>query len=72
MNPPCARCFAACWINGKWTVEEAANGLVALEKITQCQPTLNHSRSKMPVMDGFQMIAELRKHDDWRKIPWWS
>ena len=23
----------------------------------------------MPVMDGFEMIAELRKHEDWRKIP---
>ena len=24
---------------------------------------------KMPVMDGFEMIAELHKHEDWRKIP---
>jgi len=55
--------------NGTWKVEEAANGLVALEKITQCPPTLIILDLKMPVMDGFQMIAELRKHDDWRKIP---
>jgi CheY-like chemotaxis protein len=23
----------------------------------------------MPVMNGFEMIAELHKHEDWRKIP---
>lgn len=55
--------------NGTWTVEEAANGLEALEKITLCQPDLIILDLKMPVMDGFQMIAELRKHEDWRKIP---
>jgi CheY-like chemotaxis protein len=55
--------------NGEWTVEEAANGLAALEKISQCQPALIILDLKMPVMDGFQMIAELRKHEDWRKIP---
>jgi signal transduction histidine kinase/CheY-like chemotaxis protein len=55
--------------NGKWKVDEAANGLAALEKITQCRPSLIILDLKMPVMDGFQMIAELRKHEDWRKIP---
>ncbi len=52
-----------------WTVAEAENGLAALESIARCQPSLIILDLKMPVMDGFQMIAELHKHEDWRKIP---
>jgi len=55
--------------NKDWTVAEAENGLVALERITQCPPSLILLDLRMPVMDGFEMIAELRKHEDWRKIP---
>jgi signal transduction histidine kinase/CheY-like chemotaxis protein len=55
--------------NGSWTVLEAENGLSALESITHCRPALIILDLRMPVMDGFQMIAELRKHEDWRKIP---
>jgi CheY-like chemotaxis protein len=53
----------------EWTVAEAENGLAALESITHCQPALIILDLKMPVMDGFEMIAELHKHEDWRKIP---
>jgi CheY-like chemotaxis protein len=53
----------------EWTITQADNGLTALESITHCQPSLIVLDLKMPVMDGFQMIAELNKHDDWRKIP---
>jgi signal transduction histidine kinase/CheY-like chemotaxis protein len=52
-----------------WTVTQAENGLTALESITHCQPSLIVLDLKMPVMDGFEMVAELNKHDDWRKIP---
>ena len=55
--------------NKEWSVAKAENGLAALESITRCQPSLIILDLKMPVMDGFQMIAELRKHEDWRKIP---
>jgi signal transduction histidine kinase/CheY-like chemotaxis protein len=55
--------------NKEWSVAEAENGLAALESITHCQPSLIILDLKMPVMDGFQMIAELHKHEDWRKIP---
>jgi CheY-like chemotaxis protein len=55
--------------NKDWTVSEAENGLAALESIARCQPSLIILDLKMPVMDGFQMIAELHKHEDWRKIP---
>ncbi len=53
----------------KWTVAQAENGLTALENITHCQPSLIVLDLRMPVMDGFEMVAELNKHDDWRKIP---
>ena len=53
----------------KWTVTQAENGLTALESITHCQPSLIVLDLRMPVMDGFEMVAELNKHDDWRKIP---
>ncbi len=55
--------------NKDWTVAEAENGLAALESITRRQPSMIVLDLKMPVMDGFEMIAELHKHEDWRKIP---
>jgi CheY-like chemotaxis protein len=55
--------------NKDWTVAEAENGLAALESITRNQPSMIVLDLKMPVMDGFEMIAELHKHEDWRKIP---
>jgi CheY-like chemotaxis protein len=55
--------------NKDWTVAEAENGLAALESITRHQPSMIVLDLKMPVMDGFEMIAELHKHEDWRKIP---
>jgi CheY-like chemotaxis protein len=55
--------------DGPWTVSAAENGLSALERITHWRPSFIILDLKMPVMDGFEMIAELRKHEDWRKIP---
>jgi signal transduction histidine kinase/CheY-like chemotaxis protein len=52
-----------------WMVEQAENGLAALESVARDQPSLIILDLRMPVMDGFQMIAELQKHEDWRKIP---
>jgi len=51
------------------TVAEAENGLAALESIARQMPSLIILDLKMPVMDGFQMIAELHQREDWRKIP---
>src|SRR6185295_14307437 len=55
--------------NKDWTVAEAENGLAALESITRHQPSMIVLDLKMPVMDGFEMMAELHKHEDWKKIP---
>jgi len=53
----------------KWTVAEADNGLVALERIQASIPSVIILDLLMPVMDGFAVLAELRKRDEWRQIP---
>ena len=44
-----------------WAVEEAENGEVALEHIARKTPVIILLDLMMPVMDGFQFVAELRK-----------
>jgi len=51
------------------SVIEAGNGRVALERMADSQPALILLDLMMPEMDGFQFIAELRKHKDRRSIP---
>ena len=53
----------------EYTVAEAENGLEALHSISQKTPSLIILDLKMPVMDGFEMIAELHQREEWRKIP---
>ena len=48
-----------------WTVIEAENGRVALERMTERQPELILLDLMMPEMDGFQFLDEIRKHEDW-------
>ena len=52
-----------------WTVTEAENGQVALERMTTIHPKLIFLDLMMPEMDGFQFITELRKKPAWRTIP---
>ena len=52
-----------------WTVIEAENGRVALERMTERQPDLILLDLMMPEMDGFQFLDEIRKHNAWRSIP---
>lgn len=52
-----------------YTVAEAENGLEALHSISQKAPSLIILDLRMPVMDGFEMIAELHQREEWRKIP---
>jgi CheY-like chemotaxis protein len=54
---------------GGWSVTEAANGAVALQVLTQHLPSVIILDLKMPVMDGFQFLTELRHHEKWRRIP---
>jgi signal transduction histidine kinase/CheY-like chemotaxis protein len=52
-----------------WTIIEAENGRVALERMTEQQPELILLDLMMPEMDGFQFLDEIRKREDWRLIP---
>ena len=52
-----------------WTVAEAENGRSALGVLAHRVPALILLDLMMPVMDGCQFAAELRKVDAWRDIP---
>jgi signal transduction histidine kinase/DNA-binding response OmpR family regulator len=55
--------------NEGWRVSEAENGRAALERLAEQQPALILLDLMMPVMDGFEFVMEMRKHDAWRSIP---
>jgi signal transduction histidine kinase/CheY-like chemotaxis protein len=46
-----------------WDVEEAENGALGLECVARRTPSLILLDLMMPVMDGFEFVAELRKRD---------
>jgi PAS domain S-box-containing protein len=52
-----------------WTVTEAENGRAALESLRAGVPSVIVLDLMMPVMDGFAMLAELRRHETWQRIP---
>ena len=52
-----------------WKVAEAENGLEALVYLKNEEPALILLDLVMPVMDGFELIMNIRKHGAWRKIP---
>jgi CheY-like chemotaxis protein len=53
----------------EWTVTEAENGRIALERIKHIQPDLILLDLMMPGMDGFAFIDELQQHELCRSIP---
>jgi len=58
------------WLESQqWIVQEAANGREALDRLQQGKPDLILLDLMMPEMDGFQVIATLRKEATWRDIP---
>jgi GAF domain-containing protein/CheY-like chemotaxis protein/anti-sigma regulatory factor (Ser/Thr protein kinase) len=52
-----------------FAVVEAENGRVALERLRGESPSLILLDLMMPEMDGFEFVAELRRHEGWRAIP---
>ncbi len=52
-----------------WAIQEAENGLVALQKMQFETPDLILLDLMMPEMDGFQFVAEVQKIPAYRKIP---
>ncbi|CUW39307.1 putative Signal transduction histidine kinase [Magnetospirillum sp. XM-1] len=52
-----------------WSVVEAANGRIALDRVAEAPPDLILLDLMMPEMDGFEFVAELRGHAEWHAIP---
>ena len=52
-----------------YTVVEAPNGRVALERLRDISPSVILLDLMMPEMDGFEFVAEFRRHEPWRAIP---
>jgi PAS domain S-box-containing protein len=52
-----------------WTISEAGNGQEALDIMSGLQPRLILLDLMMPVMDGFDFLAEMRTRPEWQQIP---
>jgi PAS domain S-box-containing protein len=52
-----------------WIVAEAENGQLGLDRLTTIQPELILLDLMMPGLDGFDFIAELQNHEEWRSLP---
>ena len=52
-----------------WTVEEAANGRLALDALARSVPDVILLDLMMPEMDGFEVVAALQANPAWRNIP---
>jgi CheY-like chemotaxis protein len=52
-----------------WTVTEAENGRVALERMAERRPDAIVLDLVMPELDGFEFLTRLRDRDDWRAVP---
>ena len=52
-----------------FAVEEAEDGIVALRRVADNQPTLILLDLMMPRMDGFDFLSQLRKNSAWKHIP---
>jgi PAS domain S-box-containing protein len=52
-----------------WLLIEADNGRVALDRLSECVADVILLDLMMPEMDGFELVAEMRKHPVWGQIP---
>jgi signal transduction histidine kinase/DNA-binding response OmpR family regulator len=52
-----------------WAITPAENGRVALARVGEGRPDVILLDLMMPEMDGFEFLAELRRHEAWRDIP---
>jgi signal transduction histidine kinase/CheY-like chemotaxis protein len=58
------------WLAGdEWVVDQAASGREALFRLSEMKPDVILLDLMMPEMDGFAVVAALRKEPKWRSIP---
>jgi CheY-like chemotaxis protein len=69
-DPDSRRFLRAILEHESWHVEEAENGVAALEWLSGNEsPELIVLDLMMPTMDGFELVNALRLHPAWRRIP---
>jgi signal transduction histidine kinase/DNA-binding response OmpR family regulator len=79
-NPPCSvllveddlttrRKMRSMLERAGWSVREAENGRIALERLSEDRPALILLDVKMTELDGNEFAAEFHKQKDWRSIP---
>ncbi len=56
-------------LKSRFNIHTAADGLQALQKVEVCQPDIIVSDIMMPVMDGIQLVNEIKKSMQTRSIP---
>lgn len=56
-------------IKAGWSVNNAENGRAALARMAEQPPNVILLDLMMPEMDGFEFIAEVQQHEEWREIP---
>ena len=54
---------------GAWSVDEAENGLAALDRLAEGEPDVILLDLMMPEMDGFEFISRIGENERWRRIP---
>ncbi len=52
-----------------WTVDEAVNGRIGLDRLDRRRPDAIVLDLMMPEMDGFEFLQQLRLREGWRSIP---
>ena len=52
-----------------WVVSQADNGRTAIAQLAKGRPAIVLLDLMMPEMDGFDFIAEMQNHADWKSIP---
>ncbi len=66
---PDMRAFVSTSLARRYRVATAENGKVGLEMARKVRPDMIVSDVQMPIMDGFEMVAELRKDKSFDKTP---